>query len=87
MSPHGAMESRPGGTYVTLYEAEKLMTTMLKEYEREVVEPRHAETQTSLGEISRLVQQGSGMVKLAGALGSIAAVVWIAMQIAHAVNH
>lgn len=80
-------DSRPGGGYITLYEAEKLMTAMLKEYEREVVEPRHAETQTSLGGIKDLVQQGLGMVKLAGVLSSIAAVVWIVMQIVHAVNH
>lgn len=77
-------ENRAGGQYITLWEAEKMMTNMLKDYEREMVGPRHLETQGSIAELKGLVQQGSGMAKLAGALGSIAAVLWIVMQIVHA---
>jgi hypothetical protein len=80
-------ENRPGGEYITRYEAEKLMTIMLKEYERDIVEPRHKETQGSLAGIGELIQQGFGMLKLAGALGSIAATVWIVIQIKQAVAH
>lgn len=81
------IENRPGAAYITLYEAEKLMTTMLKDYEREIVEPRHRETHGELSEIKDLVQQGSGMLKLGGALASLAAVVWIFLQIVQAVKH
>ncbi len=77
---------RAGGEYVTLYEAEKLMNAMLKDYEREVVQPRHEETQGSIGELKSLVQQGSGMLKLGGFMLSVASLVWIVVQIKEAVG-
>lgn len=77
---------RNGGEYVTLYEAEKMMTNMLKEYEREVVSPRHRETQDSIGEIKDLMSQGSGMLKLGGFMLSLASLVWIVIQIRQAVG-
>lgn len=80
-------ENRPGGNFITLYEAEKLMTNMLKDYEREVVGPRHDQTQGSIAEIKELVQQGTGMLKLGGVLISVTALVWIVMQIVHATGH
>lgn len=75
-----------GGEYITRYEADKLMTEMLRDYEAKIVNPRHAETQGSIAEVKNLIQQATGMGKLAGFLGSCAAVFWIVMQIVHAVN-
>lgn len=76
-----------GGQYVTLYESEKLMTEMLKSYEHDTVEPRHRETQGELADIKKIVSEGRGMMRLAGWIGTIAGVVWIVIQITHAVNH
>lgn len=76
-----------GGQYITLYEAEKMMKTMLSDYEKDIVEPRHVETQSSLQGIKDLIQQGTGAVKLAGVLGSLASLLWIALQIKGAVGH
>lgn len=60
-----------------------MISAALKAYEREVVEPRHKETQNSLDDIKRLVQQGSGAVKLGSALMGLGGFVWIVLQIMH----
>lgn len=72
--------------FIKHWEAEKLMTNMLKEYERDVIEPRHAETQGDLAEIKALTQQGRGMLRLAGWVGTLAGIVWIVIQITQAVK-
>ena len=69
--------------YLTESEVRVLVTGELKTYEREVVEPRHRETQGELGEIKSLVQQGSGAMKLAGFIVSLGGFVWICLQIIH----
>lgn len=79
--------SGQGGEYITVYEADKMMTHMLKDYERDVVEPRHRETQNDLAEIKNLVQQGSGAAKLGGAMLTVASIIWIVIQIKTAVGH
>jgi hypothetical protein len=79
-------EERRGGEFITRYEAEGMTTEALRRYEREVVEPRHVETQRDLGDIKKLVQQGSGMVKLGAILASAASILWIVLQIARAVT-
>lgn len=63
-----------------------MITAGLKEYEREVVEPRHRETQSELSAIKNLIQQGSGALKLGGISLSIASFVWIVLQIVHHVG-
>jgi predicted lysophospholipase L1 biosynthesis ABC-type transport system permease subunit len=73
-----------GGQFITLYEAKELMVSMLADYESKIVNPRHLETQNALKDIQTLIQQGSGAVKLAGVLGSVASVLWIILQIVHA---
>lgn len=78
--------TRLGGEYITLYEAEKMMTNMLKDYEREMVQPRHRETQAAIGEVKSIIQQGSGMLKLGGFLLSLASLVWIVIQVKQAVG-
>ena len=60
-----------------------MITAGLKEYEREVVEPRHKETQGELASIKNLIQQGSGALKLGGISLSIASFIWIVLQIMH----
>ena len=86
-------EERRGGEFITRYEAQNMTTEALKTYEREVVAPRHLETQTSLRlisaenqEIKSMVSEGKGMRRLAGWLGAAAATLWIALQIAHAIT-
>ena len=76
-----------GGQFVTLYEAEKMMTEMLKVYEKETVEPRHRETQSELADIKEIASEGRGMMRLAGWIGSIAGVVWIVVQLKGALSH
>ena len=73
--------------YILRWEAEKMMATMLDDYETKKVDPRHKETQGELAEIKSIVQQGRGMMRLAGWIGSIAGVVWIVIQIRNAVGH
>jgi hypothetical protein len=60
-----------------------MITDGLKEYEREVVEPRHVETQRELDIIKRLIQQGSGAVKFGSLCISAASLIWIVLQIIH----
>lgn len=79
-----AMSGKTGGEYVTVYEAEKMIAQFLKDYEKEVVEPRDIRNVTKLENIERIVQQGSGAMKAAGALLSLASLVWIVIQIIHA---
>ena len=55
----------------------------LEKYEKEVVQPRHEETQSELGEIKKLVQQGSGAMKLAAFTVSLGGFVWTVLQIIH----
>lgn len=76
-----------GGELITLYEARIMMDAMLKNYEREVVEPRHKETQDSIGELKGLVQQGKGMRNLGAFLLTLGSIAWIAIQITQAVKH
>ena len=63
-----------------------MITAGLKEYEREVVEPRHRETQGELTTIKNLIQQGSGALKLGGISLSIASFIWVVLQIVHHVQ-
>lgn len=72
--------------YILRWEAEKMMANMLDDYEAKKVEPRHRETQSELAEIKSIVQQGRGMMRLAGWIGSIAGVIWIVLQIRGAVH-
>ena len=62
----------------------------LKEYERNVVEPRHRETQTDLASINGelatirgIVQQGKGALSLGGYMLSLASLTWLVLQIIH----
>lgn len=71
---------------ITRSEAELMMTGMLKEYERETVEPRHKETQSELADIKEIVSQGRGMLRLVGWVGSLCAVAWTVLQIVKAVK-
>ena len=48
-----------GGQLVTLFEAKELMLKMLTEYERDVVNPRHLETQGDLADIKKIVLRRS----------------------------
>lgn len=64
-----------------------MMISMLAEYESKKVEPRHKETQGELAEIKEIVQQGRGMMRLAGWAGTIASIVWIVIQIKQVVSH
>lgn len=80
------MPNGHGGQFVTLFEAKELMTGMLKEYEREVVEPRHRETQDALADIKGIVQKGKGAAWLAGGLAGLASVCWIVIQIHQALK-
>lgn len=90
----GKMGEGNGGQFITLYEAEKMTLKMLGDYERDVVSPRHRETQDGqtaikkdVAEVKELIQQGTGAVKLAGILGSLASVLWIVLQIKAAMSH
>lgn len=76
-----------GGEHITRYEAEKLMTEALKQYEREVVAPRHRETQHALEEIADLVQQGAGAKKVGSVIVAIIGIIWIVLQITEALKH
>ena len=69
--------------YLTESEVRVLVTGELKTYERDVVEPRHKETQSELGEIKKLIQQGSGAMKLAAFTVSLGGFVWTVLQIIH----
>lgn len=76
-----------GGEHITRYEAEKLMTEALKQYEREVVAPRHRETQEALEEITDLVQQGAGAKKVGSVIVAFIGIIWIVLQITEALKH
>lgn len=73
--------------YITEDRARLLMVEMFKEYEREVIAPRHAETQGELGEIKAIVNKGKGAMYFAGCLTGIASLLWIVLQIRSAINH
>lgn len=72
--------------YQTKAEVQLLISEGLKEYEQNVVEPRHRETQGDLADIKTMVSEGRGMMRLAGWIGSIAGLVWIVIQIKSAVG-
>lgn len=80
------MSNGHGGQFVTLFEAKELMTEMLKDYEREIVEPRHRETQRDLAEIKGIMQGGKGAVYFGGILSGCAGIFWIVVQIVHALG-
>lgn len=48
-----------------------MINTGLKEYEREVVEPRHRETQSELAAIKQIVQQGRGAIWALGIIFTV----------------
>lgn len=73
--------SNRGGENVTRYEAEKLMTQMLQDYETKVVVPRHEETQSSLTEIKNIMQRGIGAAWFASIVASGIGIWWVVVQI------
>lgn len=76
-----------GQEFISKYEAEQMIAKFLKEYEKDTVEPRHKETQSDLKDIKEMVQEGRGMMRMAGWIGSAAGLVWIVVQIKQAVGH
>lgn len=88
-----AEKERRGGELVTRWEAERIVTTMLEEYERKVIAPRHKETQDDLLEVKKttsetrdLLSEGRGMKRLASVLLSAAGGLWLIVQIIHALS-
>jgi hypothetical protein len=75
------------GEYVTEDKARLIVVDMLKDYEREVIVPRHAETQSELGEIKGIVNKGKGAALLASAVMSVGGFIWIVLQVKQAIQH
>lgn len=72
--------------FITREGAELMFMQMLDEYEREKVEPRDKRNRDSIGEVKDLVQQGKGMIKLASFICGSAGLLWIGLQIYHAMK-
>lgn len=81
------MPTEIGHGNISRLEAENMMSGMLKQYEKETVEPRHKETQGELAEIKEIVQQGRGMLRLGTWIAGLMALVWVVVQIKQAVAH
>lgn len=72
--------------FQTKAQVQVLIAAGLQSYEERVVEPRHKETQKSLTDIQALVQQGLGIMKFCGILGTVIGIAWVLFQIKYAIQ-
>lgn len=76
-----------GGDYITEDRARLIMVDMFKDYETEIITPRHAQTQGKLADIEAIVNKGKGAIMLASAIISVGGFLWIVLQIRDAIRH
>ena len=62
---------------------QNMINETLKDYERQIVEPRHKETQGELGEIKTIVSQGRGAI---WTIGIVFTLIMAAFEIYRAIN-
>lgn len=62
---------------------QNMINQTLKDYERQVVEPRHRETQGELSEIKAIVSQGRGAIWTMGILFTVVMAAFEIYRVAH----